>query len=70
MGRRFSEQRGTKLFLVLFALAFNIAFHIPMGGISGFMILWQDEAYFLAVLLQLILVYALSASLYFFIKDV
>lgn len=70
MGRHFTETKFAKLFLVLFALAFNIAFHIPMGGISGFMILWQDDAKFLAVLIELILLYAFLGSLYFFIKDV
>jgi len=65
-----TETRAFKGFLVLITLAFNIGFHIPMGGISAFMQLWGDGVEWLAVILQLILLYALSGSLYFFIKNV
>lgn len=56
--------------LAIFALVLNILFHIPMGGISGFMILYQEGGHgtILAFVLQGILLYSFISMVIFSIK--
>lgn len=66
-----TETRTWKGILVLVSLAFNIGFHIPFSDVpSAFMTLWLDGMEWLAIVLQLVLLYSLSGTLYFFIKNV
>lgn len=69
MPRRFFQKRPVKLALFAFILTLNILFYTLGYPDTGANTLYK-ESILLLVFIQIVFLYGLSGTLYFFIKDV